>query len=151
MDVNEGRSPVRHWSVLLATTGQFCDRLWAGSHGRRQQGAERPVCRRNSTRPHPEYGNGVSRRGTESRHALRLSVRHESPPVIQDSALGPSGTPWSFPEFYAETASSVQADLCRPPERHQTNQEFVSTRDLELPHRRVKGFSVDEPTEIDVD
>jgi len=36
MDVNEGRSPVRHWSVLLATTGQFRDRLRAGCHGRRQ-------------------------------------------------------------------------------------------------------------------
>ncbi len=36
MDVNEGSSPVRHWAILLATTGQVRDRLWAGSHGRRQ-------------------------------------------------------------------------------------------------------------------
>jgi hypothetical protein len=31
MDVNEGRSPVRHWAILLATSGQFCSRYWSGS------------------------------------------------------------------------------------------------------------------------
>ena len=36
MNTNKGRPPVRHWAILLATSGQFRDRLWAGSHGRRQ-------------------------------------------------------------------------------------------------------------------
>ena len=35
LDINEGRSPVRHWAVLLATSGHFRDRHWAVSHGRR--------------------------------------------------------------------------------------------------------------------
>jgi hypothetical protein len=35
-DFNEGRTTDRQWAELLATDGQFRDRLWAGSHGRRQ-------------------------------------------------------------------------------------------------------------------
>jgi len=32
---NEGRTTDRQWAEPLATNGQFRDRLWAGSHGRR--------------------------------------------------------------------------------------------------------------------
>ena len=35
-DLNVGRSIGRQWAELLATNGQFRDRLWAESHGRRQ-------------------------------------------------------------------------------------------------------------------
>ena len=38
ININEGSSAGRQWAILVATSGQFRDRLRAESHGRRQSG-----------------------------------------------------------------------------------------------------------------
>ena len=94
---NEGRTADRQWAELLATNGQFRDRLRAGSHGRRQK----PETESRDT------SVAQRRRPTGDAKAARCMPRHD------DRLCGKRFSLWRWSPL-AEARADVTADAVVP-------------------------------------